>query len=62
VAQGKYKPAELLYQQALASISKTLDPDRENLILTLDNYASVLRKLNRRAEAAKLEARAKRVR
>jgi tetratricopeptide (TPR) repeat protein len=60
-AQGKYKEAEPLYQQAMAAQEEVLGPENPDLIGTLEKYAALLRGTNRAAEAARLEARAKKI-
>ncbi|MCI0355764.1 MAG: tetratricopeptide repeat protein [Acidobacteria bacterium] len=60
-AQGKYKEAEPLFQQAMAAQAEVLGPENPDLIATLGKYAALLRATNRAAEAAKLEARAKKI-
>ncbi len=61
-AQGKYAEAEPLYGRALAILEKTLGPDHPNVAQSLENYAALLREINRKTEAAELEARAKAIR
>ena len=61
-AQGKYAEAEPLFRQSLAIVEKALGPEHPNVATALDNYAKLLRKTNRNAEAAKLEARAQAIR
>jgi tetratricopeptide (TPR) repeat protein len=60
-AQGKYKEAEPLYQQAIAAQEEVLGPENPDLVGTLEKYAALLRATNRAAEAAKMEARAKKI-
>src|SRR5207302_1400091 len=55
---GGESEAELLYQKALAA----LDPRSPEAANTLTNYARLVRRQNRTAEADQLEARAKEVR
>ena len=59
VAEGKYAEAEPLYQQALAIREKVLGPSHIDVARNLKNYAALLRKANREAEAEKMELRAK---
>ncbi|MGH9532992.1 MAG: tetratricopeptide repeat protein [Terriglobales bacterium] len=59
--QGKYKEAEPLYQQAMAAQEEVLGLENPDLIATLEKYAALLRATDRPAEAAKLEARAKKI-
>ena len=61
-AQGKYTEAEPLFRRALAVWEKALGPEHPNVAMALENYAALLRKTNRAAEAAKLEARAQAIR
>ena len=60
--QGQYSRAEPLYQRSLAIWEKALGSEHPNVATGLENYAKLLRKTNREAEAAKLEARAKAIR
>ena len=57
-AQGKYAKAEPLHKRALAIREKALRPDHPSLSGALENYATLLRKTGRSAEATKMEARA----
>ncbi len=61
-AQGKYTEAEPLYQRALAIVEKALGPEHPQVATVLGNYAALLHKLNRDAEADKMEARAQAIR
>ncbi len=58
-AQGKYAEAEPLYKLSLAINEKALGPEHPQVARGLENYAALLRKSNREAEATKIEARAK---
>ncbi len=60
-AQGKYKQAEPLFQEAIAAQEEVLGPDNPDLVRTLEQYAALLRATNRAPQAAKLEARAKKI-
>ena len=60
--QGDYAKAEPLYKKALAIREKALGPTHPTLAQGLENYAGLLRKLNRIPEAEKLETRAKAIR
>ncbi len=60
-AQGKYKEAEPLFQEAIAAQEEVLGPENPDLVRTLESYAALMRATNRAAEAAKLEARAKKI-
>ena len=57
--QGKYAEAKLLYKRSLAIFEKVLGPKHPNTMTVKENYAVVLRKLNRTVEAEKLDAQAK---
>ena len=61
-AQGKYAEAEPHYQRALAISEKALGPEHPNVARILENYADLLRKLDRNAEAEELEERARAIR
>ena len=61
-AQDNYAEAEPLYRRALAILEKALGPEHPNVAQVLENYAELLRKTNRKTEAAKMEARAKAIR
>ncbi len=60
--QGRYADAEPLYKRALAITEKTLGPEHPHVSMALENYAALLRKTGRDAEAKRLEARAKAMR
>jgi tetratricopeptide (TPR) repeat protein len=57
--QGQYTKAEPLYQRALTIWEKTEHP---NVATGLENYASLLRTMDRSEEAQLLEARARTIR
>ena len=57
--QGKYEQAEPLYQRALAIREQALGPEHPETLKTLQNYANLLRKVERDQEAAALEAQIK---
>ncbi len=61
-AQGKYAQAEPLYGRALLVLTRAVGPDHPNVATFLGNYAALLHKLNRDAEADKMEARAQAIR
>ncbi len=61
-AQGRYAEAEPLYQRSLTIMEKALGPEHPNVATTLENYAELLRTMNRDAEAKSMEARAKAIR
>ena len=60
--QGKYAQAEPLYRRALAIQEKALGPEHPQVATVLENYADLLRKMKRDAEADKMEARAQAIR
>jgi len=60
--QGQYAQAEPLYKRSLQIKEKALGPDHPDLATGLENYAKLLRKTNRDAEAVKLDVRAKAIR
>jgi tetratricopeptide (TPR) repeat protein len=62
MAEGKYKDAEPLLKSALEMSEKSLGVNHPAVANILDNYAALLRKTNRKAEAEKMEARAKLIR
>ena len=57
--QGNYAEAEPLYKRSLAIWEKNLGPEHPKVATSLENYADLLRKMDRGAEAEKMEARAK---
>ncbi len=60
--QGRYADAEPLYKRTLAILEKALGPEHPNVATGLENYADLLRKTGRDAEAAKMELRAEAIR
>lgn len=60
--QGKYAEAEPLYERSLAMDEKTLGPEHPDLAESLKNYAALLQKMGRGADAAKMDARAEAIR
>ena len=56
--RGSYLEAQALLRRALAIEEEAYGPDDLALIVTLENYARVVRDLGRTAEADKLDARA----
>jgi len=54
--------AEPLNRRALAIVEKALGPEHPQVARVLENYAALLHKLDRDAEADKMEARAKAIR
>ena len=61
-SQGKYAEAEPLYKRILAIVEKTSGAGHPMVAVVLEYYARLLRKMNREAEAADLESRAKEIR
>jgi Tetratricopeptide repeat len=57
-----YAEAESLFKRALAIREKALGPGHPNVAIVLENYAALLRSVNRGAEADKLETRVKEIR
>ena len=57
--QGRAEP---LYKRSLGILEKTLGPEQPNVAQSLENYAALLRKTGRDAEAARMETRAKMMR
>jgi tetratricopeptide (TPR) repeat protein len=55
--EGKYAKAEPLYRRALAIREKVLGPEHPDVVTCLENYASLLRAMDRPREAESLEAR-----
>src|SRR6266571_4775331 len=60
--KGEYEQSEAFYQRTLKIYEKTLPPDHPNIAVTMDNYAGLLRKMNRIEEATTLEERAQAIR
>ena len=60
--QGKYGEDEPLYKRSLAISEKALGPDHPDVATSLENYALLLRKTQRNAEAVEKEAHAKAIR
>jgi tetratricopeptide (TPR) repeat protein len=60
--QGQYAQAQPLYTRALAIREKALGPDHPAVATSLENYAALLRAIQRDTEAEKLEARAQAIR
>ena len=59
---GRYPEAEPLYKRSLAILLKALGPEHPNVATSLENYAVLLRKMDRDTEAEKMEARAQAIR
>ena len=60
--QGKYDKAEPLYERSLRIREKALGTGHPAVAQSLQNYAALLRKMNRDTEADKMEARAQAIR
>lgn len=58
-AEGKYADAEPLYKRTLSIQEKALGPNHPYLIITLEHYADLLDKTNRKGESDQLLARAR---
>ena len=54
--------SELLYKRALAIRQKVLGPEHSDVATSLENYAILLRKMDRLEEAARLESGANAIR
>ncbi|MFN7999621.1 MAG: tetratricopeptide repeat protein [Acidobacteriota bacterium] len=54
--------AEPLLRRAAAIFERSLGANHPNALIALENYADLLRKLNRNAEAEKLEVKIKEIR
>jgi hypothetical protein len=61
-AEGRYQDAEPLYVRAVKIGEKSLGPAHPDVVITLHYYAALLRKLHRKAEARKVEARVRQLR
>lgn len=59
--QGRNQEAEALYKKAIALQERTMGSESMEVGSTLEKYAAFLRSLQRVAEAARLEARLKRI-
>ncbi|MCU1273437.1 MAG: Tfp pilus assembly protein PilF, partial [Bryobacterales bacterium] len=55
--QGRYEKAEPLYLRCLKVAETSLAPTDPDVVATLSKYAELLRKLHRKSEARKIEAR-----
>jgi tetratricopeptide (TPR) repeat protein len=56
---GRFQEAEPLYLRAIEVGEQCLGAAHPDVVATLSNYAALLRKLHRKGEALKLEARAR---
>jgi tetratricopeptide (TPR) repeat protein len=61
-AQGRWEDAGRFYPQAIAIIEKNLGPDHPTVAGLLENYAVVLRRARRDAEALEIDLRARDIR
>jgi tetratricopeptide (TPR) repeat protein len=61
-AKGRYDEARSNYSAALETQEKTLGPKAPEIALTLDEFASLLRKMNLETEALAMKARADSIR
>jgi|HubBroStandDraft_6_1064221.scaffolds.fasta_scaffold35122_3 tetratricopeptide (TPR) repeat protein len=61
-AQNKFSEAEPLYQQAIATLEQASGANSLNVATALDNYARLLKKMDRKAEALKAKKRAEEIR
>ena len=50
--QGRFEQAEPLYQRALKTRELLQEPDHPDTVMLLENYADLLQKMKREAEAA----------
>ncbi len=60
-SQGRPAEGEALYQKALSIAEKTLGFEHPETALMMLHYAGLLRTIDRRSQAVKLEAQAKRI-
>src|SRR5262249_18374748 len=60
--QRRYEDAELFYIRSLKIAETSVGAAHPEAIVALDNYGEVLRKLHRKAEAKKVEARVRELR
>jgi hypothetical protein len=61
-SRAEYRQAEWLYRRVLAIHEQTLGPEHLHMAVDLENYSYLLQKLERKAEAASMEARAREIR
>ena len=59
--QGKNAEADKFYQEALTVRTKALGEDHPQLVPLLENYAELLKKMKRSAQARELEERVKKI-
>jgi tetratricopeptide (TPR) repeat protein len=55
--EDNFSEAEPLYQRAIKNLERSYGPENTNLVAIMANYAALLRKAERTAEAAQMEAR-----
>jgi tetratricopeptide (TPR) repeat protein len=60
--QTRHADAEPLYKRVLEIMENDRGKEHLNVAIALENYADLLRKMNREDEAVKLEARAQEIR
>ena len=60
--QGFHREAETLYQRVIPILKERLEPNNVRLADLFDEYAGVLRAMNRGAEAVRLESQSKLIR
>ena len=60
--QDKYEQAEPLYKRSLAILESGLGMDHPTIVEILQNYAGLMHKMKRPADAERLEERAKTIR
>ncbi len=60
--QERYTEAEATYREVLATLLETPDADQDQLVIVLEEYALVLRRTGRDADALTLEVRARALR
>jgi hypothetical protein len=60
--QRQYAKAEPLFKRALAILEKALGPEHRKVTTCLENYAVLLREMDRPEDAEPLESRAKAIR
>ncbi|MBI3994380.1 MAG: tetratricopeptide repeat protein [Nitrospirae bacterium] len=53
--QGRHSEAEVLYRQTLGILQKTLKPDHPKMLILMETYARLLRKIDREPEAVAIE-------
>ena len=62
IAQARYSEAEPIYLRALEIRENRLGPVHPDLAITLENYAALLSKMGRTADASTLVTRANAIR